>query len=342
MTNPIKLPPGQQLVAPGKWPQIGERAPANTEEPWSLQITGLIQNPVKYSLDELTQLADKTITTDIHCVTRWSKLGVTFGGILLADLLETAQVIDTAKYISFVARSSRRHSSSLSIADAIELGTFIAISVDKEPLESAHGGPIRNIVPGRYFYKSVKWLERIELLEQDQLGYWEADIGYHNVADPWREQRYIAPTVDKRTATALIESRDFSKRDLRSIDASNRELTGLNAKGALLRDADFRDANLANADFSDANLSNSHFEKANLRNANFAGADLEGANLCGSDLRGANLSGASLIGASFLQNEPEVLKAQLDATTTIKEATLAPLTPEQIEFVRTSIRPAKS
>lgn len=334
MTNPIKLPPGQQLVAPGKWPRIGERNPSNTEEPWSLEISGLVQNPVKLSLDELTQLAINTITTDIHCVTRWSKLGVNFGGVLLSELLEMAQVSPHANYVSFVSRSTRKHSSSLALKDAIELGTFIAVSVDGQPMETAHGGPIRNVVPGRYFYKSVKWLEQIELLEHDRLGYWEADIGYHNTADPWKEQRYIAPTVDKRTATALIESRDFSNRDLRSIDVGKRELSQLNATQALLRDANFREANLLDANFRGANLSNSHFEKANLQNANFVDADLEGANLCGADLRGANLSGTSLIGASFRQEEPELLEALIDSTTTFDEANLAPLTPDQIQFVK--------
>lgn len=337
MTNPIKLPPGQQLVAPGKWPRIGEREPANTEEPWSLQISGLVENHVTYSLDELTRLAGTTITIDIHCVTRWSKLGVTFGGLYLNEILEEAKVLSNAQFISFVSRSSRKHSSSLRLADAIQLKTFIALTVDSEPLELEHGGPIRNIVPGRYFYKSVKWLEQIEILEQDRLGYWEADIGYHNVADPWKEQRYMAPTIDKRTATALIESRDFTGRDLRSIDCGHRDLSGLKATAALLRDSNFREANLSNADFSKANLSNSHLEKANLTGANFQSADLEGANLSGADLRGANLTGASLIGASFTQLEPEKLDAIIDSTTVFEESSLQPLTPEQLQFVKDSI-----
>lgn len=337
MTNSIKLPPGQQLVAPGKWPKIGEREPANTEEPWSLQINGLVENPVTYSLDQLTRLASTTITTDIHCVTRWSKLGVSFGGMYLGELLEESNVQPDAQYISFISRSARKHSSSLRLADALDLNTFIALTVDGQLLEVEHGGPIRNIVPGRYFYKSVKWLEQIEVLAQDRLGYWEADIGYHNIADPWKEQRYMAPTIDKRTATALIESRDFSGRDLRSIDASHRDLHGLNAKQALLRDSNFREAILTRADFQEANLSNSHLEKANLSGANFQGADLEGANLSGADLRGTNLSGASLIGASFTQSEPEKLNAIIDSTTIFEEASLQPLTPEQYQFVRDSI-----
>jgi DMSO/TMAO reductase YedYZ molybdopterin-dependent catalytic subunit len=334
MTNPTELPPGQQLVAPGKWPNIGERQPAHLDEPWTLQISGLVENPVTYSLDELTELANTEITTDIHCVTRWSKLGVDFGGIFLADLLEKAKLLEGANFVSFQSRSSHGHSSSLSISDATQQGTLIALTVDQQPLGINHGGPIRNIVPGRYFYKSVKWLEGIEVLAEDQLGFWEADMGYHNAADPWKEQRYIAPSIDKRTAVKLIESRDFSDRDLRSIDASDREMPGLNANSALLRDANFCGANLAGADFTSANLSNAHFEKANLSGAKFIGADLEGANLSGADLRGADLTGTSLIGASFFQSEPEALHAQIDTTTTIEEHSLTPLTPDQIQFVK--------
>ena len=126
-------------------------------------------------------------------------------------------------------------------------------------IRDSHGGPIRNIVPRKYFYKSVKWLEKIELLSEDRLGYWEADTGYHNLADPWKEQRYMASTIDRRTAAKLIESKDFSNRDLRSIDASNRNLDGLNASGASLRDASFEQCSLVGADFSNANLSNANF-----------------------------------------------------------------------------------
>ena len=148
---------------------------------------------------------------------------------------------------------------------AIAQQTLIAIDVDGQPLPPDHGGPIRNLVPGRYFYKSVKWLEEIELLEQDRLGFWEAESGYHNLADPWQEQRYLAPTIDRREAAKLIDSKNFSQRDLRGIDASSRQLPGLMAAGAALRNADFSFSDLQGADFSEANLSNAHFRRTDLR-----------------------------------------------------------------------------
>ena len=332
-----RLPPGQQLVAHDKWPIIGERSPAQNS-PDTLTIRGLVRKSVTWSLSELAKLTQTTTTLDIHCVTRWSKFDVTFQGVLLTDLLEQARIDPSARFVSFNSHSDRRHSSTLPLSDAIQLKTLIATRVDARPLELDHGGPIRSIVPRRYFYKSVKWLVEIELLAEDRLGFWEAESGYHNEADPWREQRYMAPTLDRRTAGILIESRDFSWRDLRSIDCSRRNLTCLNAANALLRDADFRMAKLDDSKFNNANLSNAHFEKADLRNADFSQADLEGANFSGADLRGANFTGSSLFGASFFQiDDGEATNAILDQTTVIPQNCLTPLTPEQLDFVQRAI-----
>jgi hypothetical protein len=285
-------------------------------------------------LDQLRSLPQSTLTVDIHCVTRWSKLAVQFEGVLLADLLDTIEVAPKTGFISFGSRSDRQHASSLALETALELRTLIALRVDDEPLGIDHGGPIRNVVPGRYFYKSVKWLERVELLSQDRLGFWEAETGYHNQADPWKEQRYMSATIDRREAARLISTRDFSNQDLRSIDATERDLKNLNAAGALLRDARFERANLRNANFCQANLSNAHFRGANLQGANFQGADLEGADFSEANLRGADLSGCSLIGASFFSEENgRVLGASIDPTTIIPASVLSPLVPRQLEFV---------
>src|SRR5690606_16836039 len=128
---------------------------------------------------------------------RWSKLDVPFRGVPLAVLLKICPPLPVAKYVSFAARSERRHSPSVLLEDALELDTLVALACEGRPLEKLHGGPVRVVVPGRYFYKSLKWLERIELLETDRLGYWEQTAGYHNTADPWQEQRYMAPQLDR-------------------------------------------------------------------------------------------------------------------------------------------------
>ncbi|HEV7225816.1 MAG TPA: molybdopterin-dependent oxidoreductase [Pirellulales bacterium] len=334
--GPIRLPPGQQLAAPGKWPTVGERGPA-AGGAWTVSVGGEIERPRTFSLADLRAMPRVRQIVDIHCVTRWSKLGVAFGGVPLDALLAPACPTPSARYVSFVARSLRGHGTSLPLEEARKLGALVALEVDDEPLDERHGGPVRIIVPGRYFYKSLKWLERIELLEADRLGYWESEAGYHNAADPWLEQRYLAPALTRQQMARALAGRDFSGQNLRSLDARGRDLSGLVARDAILRDADFRDCRLGRADFAGANLSNAHFERADLRGASFAGADVEGANFAGADLRGANFAGASLFGASFHAegSNPTApqLAAAIDGATHIDPASIDQLTPLQAAFV---------
>jgi DMSO/TMAO reductase YedYZ molybdopterin-dependent catalytic subunit len=336
------LPPNQQLAAPGKWPVVGEKKPRASTEPWVLTVTGLVAQPRSWSLAELLALPRVEHIVDVHCVTRWSKPGMRFGGVPLRTLLDACGPLPDARFLSFIARSERNHSTSLPMADALALGTLVALTHEGDPLPEIHGGPVRTVVPGRYFYKSVKWLERIEVLAEDRLGYWEAETGYHNRADPWREERYIASTLDRQELRNLLQARDFRGRDLLGIEANGLDLSGLNARGAALRNAHFQRANLERACFDGANLSNAHLQGANLRHASFrpfAGqpGDLEGADFRGADLRGVDLSNASLFGATFCpepgSNDPWG-PALLDASIWIEEGSLAALTPVQEEFVR--------
>ncbi len=331
----ISLPPNQQLAAPGKWPVVGEKSPRSSSEPWSVSVSGLVERPWVWFLDELRELPQVELTVDIHCVTRWSKLGQRFSGVSLRTILDMSGILPQAQFASFVARSERVHSTSLRLSDALDLGVLVALEYDGSPLEESHGGPIRIVTPDRYFYKSVKWLERIELLTEDRLGFWESESGYHNTADPWKEQRYLAANLDRNLVKSLLEARDFSNRDLRSINAAGMNLSGLNARNALLRDADFRNAKLQGACFDNGNLSNAHLEGADLRNTSFKNADVEGADFRGSDLRGADFTGASLFGATFcpISNEIPPGDAIMDASTIIPPETIEVLTPEQQAFV---------
>jgi DMSO/TMAO reductase YedYZ molybdopterin-dependent catalytic subunit len=333
------LPPHQQLAAPGKWPAVGERAPADRTGPWLVSVGGLVASPLAFSLVQLSALPQAERRIDIHCVTRWSKPAVPFGGVPLRDLLDRCRPLPEARFISFVARSERNHSTSLPLDEALALGALVALTAEGRPLETVHGGPVRTVVPGRYFFKSLKWLERIELLAEDRLGYWEAEAGYHNVADPWREQRYMAPSLDRREVRELLARRDFSGRDLRGIEAGGMDLAGLMARGALLRDAHFERSVLRGACFDGANLSNAHLEGANLRGATFAGrADVEGADFRGADLRGADFTGASLFGATFVPEPGDTEgwgPARLDAGTRLDAAAVETLTPHQQHFIRT-------
>jgi hypothetical protein len=278
---------------------VGEKAPRVSDAPWVVTIAGLVRAPATLSLAEIEALPCVERTIDIHCVTRWSKPGVVFGGVALDELLSPCGPLPGARFISFVARSDRNHSTSLPLGDALALDTLFAFSADGAPLAEEHGGPIRSVVPGRYFYKSLKWLERIELLAEDRLGYWESEAGYHNHADPQREERYIAPDAPRQVIEKALRTRDFSGLDLRGIDARGRDLSGLVAREAKLRDAHFENATLAGGDFSGANLSNAHLQGADLRGVNFRRADVEGAAFDGADLTGADFAGASLFGATF-------------------------------------------
>lgn len=329
--QPPDLPPGQQLVAPGKWPLVGERQPIPRAGQWTVEITGLVEHTRRWTVDELARLEQVECEVDIHCVTRWSKLGVQFAGVRLQQLLDEASVQPAARFVWFVSHSERNHSTSLPLDDAIALNAMIAITCDGQPLPLEHGGPVRVVVPGRYFYKSLKWLAKIELLAEDCLGYWEAEAGYHNRADPWQEQRYIAAALTKQQAAQLIAGRDFSGRDLRGLDAAGRDLTGLNATDALLRDANFRRCKLREANFRRANLSNAHLENADLQGAQFIDADCEGANFAGADLRGVDFSGASLLAATF---SPD---AHVDEQTHITAEQIASLMPIEADYLREAL-----
>lgn len=332
--NTSRLPPGQQFVAPGKWPLVGERIPAPPPSLWTLEIAGLVDSPFFFTLDQLKSLPVTELVTDIHCVTRWTRLEMHFRGVLLSEVLSRAKPNPSAKFLSFVANSIRKHSTSLPIAEALHLGTLIAWEADGKEIPSEHGGPLRTIVPGRYFYKSLKWLRRIDVLQHDRLGYWEAESGYHNEADPWREQRYAAANLNKAEVAELLAARDFSDKDLRSVELSSAELPGLKAIKSLLRDARFRHANLKGADFTQANLSNAQLFAANLQGANFRDADVEGADFTSADLRGADFRGASLFGATL--HTDGAAMAKIDATTKFSAAVLEQLTPSQAEFLRES------
>lgn len=337
-----RLPPNQALLPRRRWPVVGESAPRASDDPWTVSVAGLVGRPLTLSLAELRARPQRTVTVDLHCVTRWSKFDAAFTGVPLARLLDEAGIEPAASYLSFAARSARNHSTSLPLAAALELGAFIALDYEGAPLPEEHGGPVRMVVPGRYFYKSVKWLERIDALAEDRLGYWEAEAGYHNAADPWREQRYIAAGVGTRELRSLIQARDFSGRNLLSVNADRMDLAGLRAAGARLRNASFREANLAAADFTGANLSNGHLDGADLRGARFRGADVEGASFRGADLRGADFTGASLFGVSF-GPEPDDRggwgAARIDATTRIDRAQIDRLSDAQAAFLARALNP---
>jgi DMSO/TMAO reductase YedYZ molybdopterin-dependent catalytic subunit len=178
------LPPGQYLTRDFPVLSAGPtpRVPTDT---WQFTIVTETGEQRRWSWAELTALPAETPTVDIHCVTKWSKLGTTWQGVSLDTLL--AEVDTAAEYA--LAQSYGGYTTNLPLADLLDGQAWLAYRYDGEPLSAEHGGPVRLLVPHLYFWKSAKWVRGIQLLLQDEPGFWET-AGYHNYGDPWREQRY--------------------------------------------------------------------------------------------------------------------------------------------------------
>ena len=152
-----------------------------------MEISGKVENPVRFSLKGLYDLKDTQISADIHCVTTWSLFDTSWEGVLFKDLCTLVGPKPEAKHVLIKAKS--KYSTNLPIQDAYESNVIIATKYDNLPIEPKHGAPLRLVVPHKYAYKSCKWVTEIVFLENEELGYWE-QRGYSNQADPWKEQRY--------------------------------------------------------------------------------------------------------------------------------------------------------
>ncbi len=311
------LPPGQALTR--HFPVVGEHAPAPglAVSEWAVEIGGCVAYPQRLSLVDLLARPQSTRSVDIHCVTGWSRQALELRGWPLAEVLAPAAVTADAAFVRFVAHSPRRHDTSLPLALALA-DTWLVTAIDGVPLTAEHGGPLRTVTPGRYFYKSLKWLTGIELLRDDQPGYWERESGYHNEADFQLEQRFdsarIATPEDVaafRAATDLTRwrSRVLLKARLGGWQPLTADLSGIQVKYSSLRNA-----RLAGVNLRGANLSLSNCEGADLRGADFTGADLEGASLAGADLRDAQMVDVALSATRFFRDFAggQRLAAQVD------------------------------
>jgi DMSO/TMAO reductase YedYZ molybdopterin-dependent catalytic subunit len=178
------LPPGQYLVTDFPVLSAGPTPRVSTEA-WELRLTTEDGQARSWDWAAFLALPSENITVDLHCVTKWSKLGTHWRGVPVAVLLDG---VDTAAdYV--LARSYGGYTTNLPLADLLDRQAWVAYEYDGEPLDPEHGGPARLLVPHLYLWKSAKWLQQIELTPQDEPGFWES-LGYHNYGDPWREQRY--------------------------------------------------------------------------------------------------------------------------------------------------------
>jgi DMSO/TMAO reductase YedYZ molybdopterin-dependent catalytic subunit len=182
-----RLPPGQYDVR-DDWPVLNaEATPRLSTDRWTFTVDGLVDTPTTWTWDELRALPHSRYEGDIHCVTAWSKLGMTFVGVSVDTLLEAAGPADEAAYA--MARSHTGYTTNLPLEDLTGGRAWVAWEADGEPLRPEHGGPARLLVPHLYFWKSAKWVSGLRLMAEDEPGFWERN-GYHDRGDPWREQRY--------------------------------------------------------------------------------------------------------------------------------------------------------
>jgi DMSO/TMAO reductase YedYZ molybdopterin-dependent catalytic subunit len=183
--DPSRLPPGQYETTDFPVLAVGP-TPPDAARDWAFAIRGAVAQERSWSWDELLALPRETVTVDIHCVTQWTKLDTTWTGVSLDVLLGEA---DPRGAGYAVAHSADGYTTNLPLADLTGGRAWLAFAYEGEPLEPAHGGPARLLVPHLYLWKSAKWVRALELLEADAPGYWEVN-GYHDRGDPWQEQRY--------------------------------------------------------------------------------------------------------------------------------------------------------
>lgn len=181
-----RIPPGQYLT--GGFPVLSAGpTPQIPLESWQFKLETLTDDPKTWSWDEFNGLPFETFTTDIHCVTTWSKLDTTWRGVSVDTLLGD---IDTDYEGQFVtAYSYGGYTTNLPLQDLIDGKAWVATHFDNAPLTPEHGGPARLVVPHLYFWKSAKWIAGFKFMEDDEPGFWES-LGYHNRGDPWKEERY--------------------------------------------------------------------------------------------------------------------------------------------------------
>ncbi len=177
-----RIPPGQHLVT--DFPVLSAGPTPHTPlDRWDLRISGPFN--ARWTWEEFQSLPREDFTVDIHCVTKWSKLDTHWTGVSLDTLL--GDIGNDAGFL--LAHCDGGYTTNLPLEDVLGGKAWIAYEFDGEPLHPEHGGPARLVVPHLYFWKSAKWIRRLELLDDDHPGFWE-ELGYHNYGDPWQEQRY--------------------------------------------------------------------------------------------------------------------------------------------------------
>jgi DMSO/TMAO reductase YedYZ molybdopterin-dependent catalytic subunit len=185
--DPKRLPPGQYLTE--KWPvlhagSVPKYPDLSTRD---FREFGTVENEILLSYEELQALPQTEITTDMHCVTRWSRFDTSFRGVHWREIAKLVRPLPEAHFV--VAHAEQGFTSNVPLAVLEDEHALVAWAADGEPLTPDHGWPLRLVAPSRYFWKSAKWLRGLEIRSNDKPGFWER-YGYHNDADYWKEERY--------------------------------------------------------------------------------------------------------------------------------------------------------
>ncbi len=182
----VRVPAGQTEVKNFPILDLGILPDINKQN-WQLRVYGLVENELKLDWDAFQALPQTTDVSDFHCVTRWTRLDMDWEGVKAQDLLMLAEPLENARYVTLHGYDG--YTTNLPLEALLDDDVMVAHSVLGYPLTTAHGGPVRMIVPKRYAWKGAKWLKAIELHEHDRRGFWEVR-GYHNEADPFKEERF--------------------------------------------------------------------------------------------------------------------------------------------------------
>lgn len=181
-----RLPPGQRLVK--DWPvlDLGVQPHVRSSD-WALTIDGAVASPLMWDWEALMAAPQVENQSDIHCVTSWSRYDNVWQGVATRTICEMVKPLDGVRHV--ILHSYDGYTTNVSLDVFAASDCLVAHSHDGAPLARQHGGPARLVIPQYYFWKSAKWIQRIEFSAEDAPGFWERR-GYHNVGDPWREERY--------------------------------------------------------------------------------------------------------------------------------------------------------
>jgi DMSO/TMAO reductase YedYZ molybdopterin-dependent catalytic subunit len=207
-----RVPPGQTLTA--KWPVLTYGLTPRVDlGRWTFRCFGLVEAEVTWTWADFLELPRVSIVSDVHCVTRWSKLDNTWEGVHIREILSRLQLKPQARYV--MVHADPDYTTNLALEDLAQDDVLLAVRHDGRDLEPDHGGPCRLVVPRLYFWKSAKWVRGLEFLDVNPPGFWEQN-GYHMHADPWRQERYSDQETDAMQRMRAEAARKLREQTSRS------------------------------------------------------------------------------------------------------------------------------